>query len=47
VEHLPHVGWSLFPTGSYVNWCGHEQEVIPMPMPDGRVAFVPILGEAT
>jgi len=32
--------------GSYVNWCGHEQEVIPMLMPDARVSFVPVLGGA-
>jgi hypothetical protein len=30
----------------YVNWCGHTQEVIPWPRPDGLVVFVPVLGEA-
>jgi hypothetical protein len=25
----------------YVNWCGHGQEIIPLPLPDGRVTFVP------
>jgi hypothetical protein len=29
-----------------VNWCGHGQEVIPFPRPDGLVAFVPVLEEA-
>lgn len=33
-------------TSSYVNWCGHEQEIIPVPMRDGRVGFIPVLGEA-
>jgi hypothetical protein len=31
---------------TYVNWCGHAQEIIPLPLPDGRVAFVPVLREA-
>jgi hypothetical protein len=37
-EHLKHV--------SYVNWCGHAQEIIPFPLPDGGCQFVPVLGEA-
>jgi hypothetical protein len=28
------------------DWCGHAQEVIPFPLADGRVTFVPVLGEA-
>jgi hypothetical protein len=24
-----------------VNWCGHAQEIIPFPLADGRVTFVP------
>jgi hypothetical protein len=45
-ENLKHVGWQLFSPATYVNWCEHGQEVIPMPLPDGRVTFVPVLGEA-
>jgi hypothetical protein len=30
---------------SHMNWCGHGQEVIPVPLADGRVTFVPVLGE--
>jgi hypothetical protein len=30
-----------------VNWCGHGQEVIPVPRPDGLVEFVPVLWAAT
>jgi hypothetical protein len=47
VENLKHVGWQLFGVETYVNWCGHRQEIIPLPLPDGRVTFVPVLGEAT
>jgi hypothetical protein len=46
VEHLRHVGWSLFFPATYVNWCGHGQEVIPVPLAEGWVTFVPVLGEA-
>ena len=28
VEHLRHVGWAAYRVESYVNWCGHGQEVI-------------------
>jgi hypothetical protein len=31
---------------SYVNWCGHAQEVIPWPRADGSVWLIPVLGEA-
>ncbi len=47
VEHLRHVGWQAYRVASYVNWCGHAQEVIPLPQPDGLVELVPVLGEAT
>jgi hypothetical protein len=46
VEHLKHVGWQLYRPETYVSWCGHGQEVIPVPLADGRVTFVPVLGEA-
>lgn len=47
VEHLKPVGWQAYRVESYVNWCGHGQEVIPFPRPDGFVELVPVLGEAT
>jgi len=47
VENLRHVGWQLFRAKTCVNWCGHTQEIIPLPLPDGRVTFVPVLGEAS
>ena len=43
VEHLSHVGWRLFAAETYVNWCGHGQEIIPFPLADRRVTFVPVL----
>lgn len=46
VEHLRYVGRSPFAVSTYVNWCGHGQKVIPVPLPDGRVTFVPVLGDA-
>jgi hypothetical protein len=45
VADLRHVGWQLFRAEIYVNWCGHGQEIIPVSFPDGRVTFVPVLGE--
>ena len=45
VENLRHVGWQLFRAETYVNWCGHAQEIIPFPLPDGRATFVPVLRE--
>jgi hypothetical protein len=45
-EHLKHVGWQPYQVVSYVNWCGHAQEIIPFPLPDGGCQFVPVPGEA-
>ncbi len=36
------MGWQLFRAETYVNWCGHGQEVVPLPLEDGRVTFVPV-----
>ena len=44
VEHLKHVGWQLYRVESCVNWCGHAQEVMPLPLAGGRVTFVPKWG---
>jgi len=46
VEHLSHLGWRAYQVERYQNWCGHGQEVIPVPLPDGGVTFVPVLEEA-
>ncbi len=36
-EHVKHLGWAPCQVVSYVNWCGHAQEIIPLPLPNGRV----------
>jgi len=46
-EHLKHLGWEPYQVVSYVNRCGHAQEIIPFPLPDGGCQFVPILEEAS
>ena len=46
VEHLKHVGWQAYRVETYVNGCGHGQEVIPFPREDGLVALVPVWGAA-
>ncbi len=45
-EHLRLIGWSLYTVASYTNWCGHSQEFIPLPEPDGWVRLVLVVGEA-
>jgi len=42
-ENVLHVAYVL---AIHVKRCDHGQEIIPFPMPDGRVAFVSVLGEA-
>ena len=31
---------------SFVEWCGHQQEVVPVPESDGWLSEIPVLGEA-
>lgn len=45
-EHLKMVGWAPYRVETYINLCGHGQEVIPFPLADGSVRFVPIVGES-
>jgi len=47
VEHLRHLGWRAYNVERYQNWCGHTQEIIPFPTPDGTVLFIPVMGEAS
>jgi hypothetical protein len=35
VEDVRRVGWQPYTPAQYVEWCGHGQEVIPMPGPGG------------
>jgi len=32
---------------SYVTWCAHKVDFIPVPRSDGGCLLIPILGEAT
>ncbi len=46
VEPLRHLGWQPYTEHSYQSSCGHRLEIIPFPLADGRVRFVPVVGEA-
>jgi hypothetical protein len=44
-EQLKTMGWELFAEVSYVNWCGHLQDLVTMPYGDGEWWLMPVLGE--
>jgi len=44
-EHLRMGGWKKLVPASYVNWCGHQQDVVPVPTPD-RCWLIPYEGKA-
>jgi hypothetical protein len=46
LEDIRRLGWSPFAPAAFVNWYGHEQEIIPIPGAGGMCEFIPILGEA-
>ena len=46
LEHLRMIGWRLFAPATFVNWCGHAQEFVPLPDGAGRCWLVPVIGEA-
>ena len=43
---LRQIGCPLFRVARYVEWCGHGQELIPMPDEGNWVRIVPIIGIA-
>ena len=45
-ETLRQIGWPLFRVARYVEWCGHGQELIPVPDEGEWVWMVPIIGTA-
>ena len=45
-ETLRQIGWPLFRVARYVEWCGHGQELIPVPDEGEWVRLVPIIGTA-
>ncbi len=40
-------GWRPSQVGSYKNWCGHDQVVVPVQGPDGLWALIPLVGTAS
>jgi len=46
IDVVRRVGWQLVVPTFYVNYCGHRQEVIPLPERGGWARLVPIIGEA-
>jgi hypothetical protein len=45
-ETLRQIGWPLFRVARYVEWCGHGQELIPVPDDAEWVRLVPVIGMA-
>ena len=45
-ETLRQIGWPLFRVARYVEWCGHGQELIPVPDEGEWVRLVPVIGTA-
>jgi len=43
---LRQIGWPLFRVARYVEWCGHGQELIPVPDEEEWVRMVPVIGRA-
>ena len=46
-ETLRQIGWPLFRVARYVEWCGHGEELIPVPDEKEWVRTVPVIGTAT
>jgi hypothetical protein len=47
VEDVRRVGWQPYLPAQYVEWCGHSQEVVPIPQRDDWGRLVPVVGEAS
>jgi hypothetical protein len=46
VEDVRRNGWIIYMPTIVVHWCGHGQEVLPIPGEDGKCDLVPVIGEA-
>ena len=46
LDTLRLLGWQLFRVASFINWCGHRQEVIPVPDDVEWARLVPVIGTA-
>ena len=40
------IGWPLYRVASVVEWCGHQQEFIPVPDEGEWVQIVPVIAAA-
>ena len=46
VDDVRRNGWIIYLPAIVVHWCGHGQEVLPIPAKDGKRDLVPVIGEA-
>ena len=46
VSTLRTQGWQPYGLATWVEWCGHQQEVVLVPEGDGWYSEIPVLGEA-
>ena len=46
-ETLRQIGWPLFRVARFVNWCGHAQELFPVPDDVEWVRLVPVIATVT
>jgi hypothetical protein len=45
-ETLRQIGWPLYRVARFTSWCGHGQELIPVPEEGEWVKLIPIIGTA-
>src|SRR5262245_44376647 len=45
-DTLRQIGWPLFRVARFVNWCGHGQELIPVPDDGEWARLKPVIGTA-
>jgi len=45
-ETLRQIGWPLFRVASFTSWCGHGQDLIPVPGDDEWAQLVPVIDTA-
>jgi len=45
-ETLRQIGWPLYRVARFTSWCGHGQELIPVPDDGEWVRLVPVIGTA-
>jgi len=45
-ETLRQIGWPLYRVVRFTSWCGHGQELIPVPADREWARLVPVIGTA-